>query len=117
MALLLTSLLRHNYLRRQMERRDREQFAALIATPAVGSFRMPANGRMRFVATAGAAAGDLAATLTGSAVRLIRTPLLAAGGSVKIERIEHSTTVDPEAGFDVELDVGQGVWRKIAEGA
>lgn len=78
---------------------------------------MPASGRIRFVATAGASAGDLAATLTGPTVREIRTPALDADGYVKLDRVERGVTVDPEADYDVELDTGLGVWRKIAEGA
>lgn len=114
----------HNH-RRRKERSHRRQFAALIETPVVGAFQMPADGRIRFVATAGAAAGDLAATLVGAFYdeernkidRLIKTPELDAGGYVKLDRVERDVEVTAETGFDVELDVGQGVWRKIAEGA
>lgn len=115
----------NNYCRRQKDRQDRAQFAALVATPAVGTFQMPANGRIRFVATAGAVAGTLAATLVGpyrnqageSVDREIKTPELPVGGSVKLDRIEEGVQVQAEAGFDVQLDTGLAVWRKIAEGA
>lgn len=115
----------HTYRRRQKDRANRSQFASLVATPAVGPFTMPANGCIRFVATAGATAGNLAATLVGPFYnqakekidREIRTPALAAGGYVKLDRIEEGVQVEAETGYDVQLDVGQGVWRKIAEGA
>lgn len=124
----------HYLRRRRAERQDAKAFAALIETPAVGDFAMPASGRLRFVSTAGSAAGTTAATLTGSYYtysdvggvitrsassdpREIQTPLLTAGESVVIDRIERAVNVDPELGFDVEVDVGLGVWKKIAEGA
>lgn len=108
----------HPYLRRKhrKERENRDRFAALIETPATGAFVMPANGRIRLVATAGAAAGATAATLDGSSERTIQTPELAEGGYVKLDNVERGVTVTPSAGFDVELDMGLGKWSKIAEG-
>lgn len=120
--------------RRRADRQDAKAFAVLIETPAVGNFAMPASGRVRFVAVAGSAEGSTAATLTGSyytysdvggvivrsassAPRTIKTPLLTAGEAVVIDRIERAIDVDPEVGFDVQVDVGLGVWKKIAEGA
>lgn len=105
------------YGRRQKLRQDVAKFAALIATPAVGVFAMPANGRIRFVATAPSAEGDPIASLTGANDRLIGSPGLDIGEYLKLDRVERAVSVDTEAGFDVEVDTGLNVWRKIAEGA
>lgn len=117
----------HPYLRRKhrRQRADRDRFAALIATPAAGAFTMPANGRIRFVATAGSVEGALAATLEGTYTdengdptdREIRTPVLAAGGYVKLDNIELGVVVNLEAGFEAQVDMGLGKWATIAEGA
>lgn len=116
--------------KRRRQRQDVSAFNALIAEPATGDFDMPANGRIRFIATAGAAAGDTAATLTGGFVqygdedgvltrenvstREIKTPEMVAGQAVVIDRIERGVNVDAETGFDVEVDTGLGVWKQIA---
>lgn len=120
---------------RRKARQNVSAFGTLIASPAVGDFAMPAGGRIRFVATAGSVEGDTAATLTGAyrslsededgnvvrseepEPRVIKTPELETGGHVVIDYIERAVNVDPEAGFDVEVDTGLGVWKKIAEGA
>lgn len=102
---------------KRKERANVLAFNPLIATPATGDFPMPANGRIRFVSGAGCAAGTTAATLTGASDRTIKTPLLASGGVVKLDHVEKDVVVTPSAGFDVEVDCGCGIWRKIAEGA
>lgn len=110
----------HPYLRRKHRRAraDRDRFAALIDTPAVGVFTMPANGRIRFVATAGSVAGAIAATLEGTfGTRTIQTPVLAAGGYVKLDSIEKDVVVTVEATFEAQVDLGMGNWATIAEGA
>jgi hypothetical protein len=116
----------HPYLRRKhrKERENRDRFAALIQTPATGSFTMPANGRIRFVATAGSVEGATAATLEGTfhdgdapVERTIRTPVLAAGGYVKVDSIEKDVVVNVEATFEAQVDMGLGKWATIAEGA
>lgn len=110
----------HPYLRRKhrKERENRDRFAALIETPAAGVFTMPANGRIRFVATAGAVEGGIAATLEGTfPERTIQTPELAAGGYVKLDGLERGVVVTVEAGFEAEVDLGLGKWATIAEGA
>jgi len=76
---------------------------------------MPAGARLRFVATAGAAAGATAATLTGASDRTIRTPLLAAGAGMVIDFVAKDVTVTPASGFEVHVDTGLGRWQKIAE--
>jgi hypothetical protein len=101
--------------RKRRERANVTAFNALITTPEDGEFTMPANGRIRFVSVEGCAAGTTAATLTGAKTRTIKTPLLEAGGVVRLDHVERGVVVTPEAGFQVELDCGFGVWRTIAE--
>jgi hypothetical protein len=111
---------RRQLLQAQQKRKERADviaFSPLIATPAADSFTMLANGRVRFVSIGGCAANTIAAVLTGKSTRTIRTPLLSAGGSVKLDMIEKDVAVNPAAGFRVELDCGYGVWRQIATGA
>lgn len=85
---------------------------------------MPANGRIRFVATAGAAEEDTAATLTGAYInpdtrtpqdRVIQTPELEEGGYVTIDSIERAVHVELEAGYEAWVDTGLGKYKKIAE--
>src|SRR3989304_3759618 len=97
--------------KRQRARADVSKFAALIASPAVAEFDMPANGRIRFVATAGATEGDIAATLGGAyrafsededgkivqstdtTPREIKTQELEEGGYVQVDQIERAVHV------------------------
>jgi hypothetical protein len=99
--------------KQRRERQDSKAFDLLIATPATAAFAMPANAIIRFVSRAGCAAGTTAATIAGATARTIKTPLLAAGGVVKLDRVEKKFTVTPVSGFDVEVDIGLGEWRKI----
>jgi len=103
--------------RKRKERAAVSAFASLIASPAADQFTMRASARVRLVSLAGCAAGTTAAVLTGATVRTIQTPLLTAGGSVRLDQIEVDTVVNPSAGFRVDLDCGYGVWRPIATGA
>lgn len=120
----------YNVYKHRRQRQDFSAFAALVETPAVVPFSLPAAGRFRVVATAGAVAGELAATLTGtytdrdpesvtygeSVDREIRTPVLAAGGYVTLDKLERAVGIDLEAGFELWVDAGLGRFVKIAEG-
>lgn len=101
----------------QKERANRSAFGALIAEPAVGSVKLPANGRIGLRSATGADAGETAALLEGPSSRTIQTPVMVAGTVLTIDRLERGTVVNAEAGFDVVIDVGLGVWVKIGEGA
>lgn len=108
--------------KRRKERQNVSAYAALIATPAGAIFDLPANGRISFVSVAGCPAGTLAASLTGpyrnqageNVDRVIQTPLLLAGERVVIDRLERAVHVELGAGFDVYVDTGLSVWKKIA---
>ena len=112
----------YNFYKHRKGRQNVSAFSALITTPAAVEVVLPANGRFRFVATAGAIAGELAATLTGSYVdqdkqpvqRLIQTPVLAAGGYVTLDQLERGVTVTLEASFELWVDTGLGRFSKIA---
>lgn len=95
-------------------RQDRSAFAALIASPASGSFGLPANANLFLRSVAGCSAGTTAATI-GS--RTIKTPLLAAGEMVEVGLVERGVTVVPVLGFDVLIDMGLGRSAKVGEGA
>lgn len=98
-------------------RQNVSAFAALIASPATGSFVLPAGARLSFVATAGAAAGATLATLTSSTVRTIKAAkLMAAGDRQVLDYAERAVTVDPVSGVDVYIDSGLNVWKKVCEG-
>lgn len=109
--------------KRRKERQDFSAFAALVAEPATAEFSLPANGRFRVVATAGAAEDELACTLTGCYVnqdkepvqREIQTPELDAGGYVTLDRLERGVVVTLEAGFELWVDAGLGRFVKVAE--
>jgi hypothetical protein len=118
--------------KRRKARQNVSSFAALIATPETGEFRMPQSGRLRLVSVAGASAGDTAATIigpfpaysedeeTGEIVRgpigdrTIKTPVLAAGGSVVIDGLVARSLVTPASGFECYVDIGLGRWAQIA---
>lgn len=97
-------------------RQNISAFTSLIATPAVGAFSMPANARLSFVATSGAAAGDTLATLTGSTTRTIGARTLAVGGRQVLDYVERGVVITPSVGIDVYVDKGLLRWAKIAGG-
>lgn len=101
---------------RQEQRRNVSHFAALIATPASGVFTMPANARLSFVATAGAAAGATLATLAGTSNRTIKAKTLAVGARQVLDYVERSVVITPSSGIDVYVDRGLARWAKIAGG-
>ncbi len=76
---------------------------------------MPANARIFLLSRAGCAAGTTAATVTGSTVRTLKTPLLAAGESMRGEYAEEDSSVAPASGFDLLIDIGLGRTATIAE--
>lgn len=102
--------------KRNKDRQNRKTFDALIATPAVGSFAMPANGRLLVRSISGAAEGTLAVTITGPSSITISSIELAAGQTMFIGYIARASVVAAEADFEVLLDKGLGQYPKIATG-
>jgi len=107
----------HTIRKKRRDRANVTAFKTLVGTPIDGAFVLPAAGRISFVSVAGCPAGTTAGTIVTSNIRTIKTPLLAAGGRVVIDHVERAATVTPESGFEVHLDVGLGVWGKIAGGS
>lgn len=99
------------------ERQNRTAFDALLASPSTGAITLPASARLALRSTAGALAGATAATITSSANRTIKTPVLAAGESMPLDYVERGAVVTPSSGFEVLLDIGLGRFEKIGEGA
>lgn len=102
--------------RKNKERQNRKFFDALIAAPAVGSFSMPANARLVLRSVAGAVEGTPAVTITGPSAINIISKELSIGEIQFIGYIGRASTVDPQAGFEILVDNGLGVYLKIAEG-
>lgn len=95
-------------------KRDRAAFKALIATPAVGAFTMPAGGRLRLVSVAGCAADTTSATFASTT---LKTPVLGAGEWGNAVYLAKNVQLTPATGFEAHLDMGLGKFVKIAEGA
>ncbi|HWV46418.1 MAG TPA: hypothetical protein VN039_10450 [Nitrospira sp.] len=103
--------------KRRRERQNVAFFKTLLATPATGAFKLPANARLAFQSVAGAAQGTAAATLVGASTRNIACPTaLVAGDYFVFDNAEIGTTITPSAGWNVLLDVGLGVFKKIGAG-
>jgi hypothetical protein len=98
------------------ERQNVRKYKALLATPGVGAITLPANATLAVKSVAGCAAGTTAATIVASANRTIKTPLLAAGGRVKLDRVSRGAVITPATGFELHLCVGLGKFRKIGQG-
>lgn len=105
-----------NQRKSRKERQDASAFSTLIATPAPGFFRMPAKGRLKIVSLLGCIAGSTMATITGSSIRTIKSPLLTVGGYLILDNVDASAIVDPPANFDVYVDIGLNVFRKVCTG-
>ena len=100
--------------KKRRARQNVKAFKALLTTPATGAFKLPANARLAFQSVAGAAQGDPVATLVSTATRNIECPLiLSAGAYFVLDNAEIGTTVTPVAGWNVLLDTGLGVFKKI----
>lgn len=98
------------------ERNTASAFKALVASPVTGLVTLPAGGRLRFRSPAGCAAGTTAATIVSGSTTLVKTPLLAAGESTFTVWAYKGAQVTPAVGFDLMVDVGMGVYSKVAQG-
>jgi hypothetical protein len=91
------------------------KFKALIATPAVAPFKMPAPAILAVRKTSAIAQGATVATLTGKSVRALGVTATAANVVKSIGHVERGVTVAPAAGIEVLVRTGFR-WRKIAQG-
>jgi hypothetical protein len=104
------------YLRRQRQRSDVSQYAALIETPAVAPFALPANGRVAFKAVSDIVAGQPLATIQGKSTRNIGSKGLSTGQSQILDFVEEGATVTLQATVEMFVDTGLGLFKKIAQG-
>lgn len=95
------------------ERANRDAFAALIATPAVAPFALPANARLAFRAVGVKLAGVAVATLEGPTTRNIVSPAMVSGELLVVDRAERGAVVTVAAGFEALVDTGLGRWSQI----
>lgn len=101
--------------RREQDRYTRTKFASLIKTPVVGAVTFPAGAMMFLRSVTGCAAGTTAATFTTShGARTIKTKLLVAGQTLDGIYIERAIVVTPASKFDILIQVGLDVLKKIA---
>jgi hypothetical protein len=91
------------------------KFKALITTPAVAPFKMPAPAILAVRKTTAIAQGATVATLTGKSVRTLAVTGTAANVVKSIGHVERGVTVAPAAGIEVLVRTGFR-WRKIAQG-
>lgn len=111
------NVLRSLYQKKQTERRNRSLYASLIEDPTESEITLPANGRFAFLATASHDAGETVCTVAGPSDRTIVCKAMASGAYQKLDGLERGSVVTVSAGFDMLLDMGLGVYVKIAEGA
>lgn len=109
-------MLQHVYQNRKL-RQNVTQFDAYIAAPATGSLTLPASGRFCLVATSAAAEGTLAVTIVNSATTTISVHAMLVNDSIVIDNIQAFSQVTVQAGFDLLLDTGLGIYKKVIGGA
>lgn len=103
--------------RQRKDRANRSLFASLLGTPATGSVKLPANGKLGFRPSADLAAGEPLASIAGPTSRTIESAGLEAGEVQILDWVERGSVVTPPAGVDVMLNIGFGKYQKICEGA
>jgi hypothetical protein len=91
------------------------KFKALITTPAVAPFKMPAPSIIGVRKATAITQGATVATLTGKSVRTLAVTATAANVVKSIGHVERGVTVAPAAGIEVLVRTGFR-WRKIAQG-
>lgn len=79
-------------------------------------FDMPANGRIRLVATGVVTGASTIATLVSSVTRSIKSATggMVAGDVTPLGDIERAVEITPSSKISVQLDTGLGVWKTIA---
>ena len=108
-------LLTTNANRKRREEISVPKFKALITTPAVVPFKMPAPATLGVRKATAITQGATVCTLTGWSVRTIAANTTTAGVVRSIGYAERGVTVAPATGIEVLVRVGFK-WRKIAQG-
>lgn len=102
--------------KRRKNRQNVTEFNAYIAAPATGSLTLPASGRFCLVATSAAVEGTLAATIVNDKTILMNVPAMLVGESINIDHIQAFSQVTIEAGFDLYIDTGLGIYKLVIQG-
>lgn len=103
--------------KRRKFRQNVSAYKTLITTPASGLLQLKANAIVYLKSIAGCSAGTTAATIvSGVGTRTIKTPLLAAGRSMKVGWVEKGMKITPVAGFDLLIDTGLSKLKKVGAG-
>ena len=101
--------------RHRKDRQDVTSFKFLVATPATTTVKAPANGRVIFISRSGVSVGTTAGTiLTTYGTRTVKTYDTVKTNWLALER---GNVVTVSAGFDLWLDSGLAVLKKIIGGA
>lgn len=108
-------LLTTNANRKRREEISVPKFKALITTPAVVPFKMPAPATLGVRKATAITQGATVATLTGRTVRTIAANATGANIVRSIGYAERGVTVAPATGIEIMVRVGFK-WRKIAQG-
>ena len=101
--------------RRRREEISVPKFKALVATPAVVPFKLPAPAILGVRKATAIGQGATVATLTSKSVRTIAANATAANVVRAIGHVERGVTVAPAAGIEIMVRLGFK-WRKIAQG-
>lgn len=101
--------------RKRREEISAPKFKALIASPALAPFKLPAPATLGVRKATAITQGATVGTLTGKSVRTIGVNATAANVVRSIGYVERGVTVAPTTGIEVLVRVGFK-WRKIAQG-
>jgi hypothetical protein len=92
-------------------------FAALLTSPARGSFVMPATATLALIAPGGGYDGNVTITAPDGSVRVLPSRGLHSGNRVATAQpVPKGSRVDVEGGLEVQVSVGALEWRTIAQG-
>ena len=92
--------------RRRREEMSVPKFKALVATPAVVPFKLPANALLAVRKVTAIVQGASVATLTGKSVRTLKAKATAANVVRPIGYVERGVTVAPAAGIEIMVRLG-----------
>lgn len=101
--------------RKRREEMSVPKFKALIASPSVAPFKMPAPATLGVRRATAITQGTTVATLTGRSVRTLAVTATPANVVKSIGYVERGVSVAPVTGMEVLVRVGFK-WRKIAQG-
>lgn len=99
--------------RKRKDRAARTKYGSLVTTPGAGSVTLPAGARLAIRNTS-VLADNTAALSIGD--RTINVGAGVAGRTTVLDWLPGGSVVNIESGFDLLLDMGNGVYKKIGSG-